>query len=93
MRTTATSFNTKFFFFTRTVVQLLYIYLSLTLISGRSLSWKTQEITDDKTEVDSLRVICFVVSFFSILIYIALLVTASKFLVIKSKTEYDQIRN
>ena len=39
MQTTASSFNTKFYFFTRSFLQLLYIYLSVTLIARRTLWW------------------------------------------------------
>ena len=92
MQTTASSFNTKFYFVTRTFLQLLYIYLSVTLILGYSLIGKKLTLTENGSEVDSLRVICCVVTFFSFVIFIVLFITASKLIKIKSRTEFDQIR-
>lgn len=45
MQTTAGSFNTKFYFFTRSILQVLYIYLSLTLVLKKTLKWKELEVS------------------------------------------------
>ena len=76
MNTTASSFNSKCYFVVRTVLQLVYIYLSFTLILGKSLAWKSLTLTDNKTEVESLRVVCIVVTIFSTIIYVILIITA-----------------
>jgi tetrahydromethanopterin S-methyltransferase subunit D len=39
LRTTEGSFNTKFYFFTRFVLQCAVIYVCVCLISGRNLTW------------------------------------------------------
>ena len=77
---------------TRTILQLLYIYLTVTLVFDRNLIWKKLTLTENKTEVDNLRVICCVVTGFSFAIFVALFITASRLIKIKSKTEFDQIR-
>ena len=93
MKTTASSFNSKFYFFMRSFLQLLYIYVSLTLILSKSLIWKDLSFTENTAEVESLRVVCAVVSLFSCLIFTVLIITATKLLKISAKTEFDAIRN
>lgn len=92
MNTTAGSFNTKFYFFTRTILQLLYVYLSLTLVLNKTLAWGSLDVTEVESEVDSLRIICAVVSIFSIAIYVFLIIFASRLIKIKNRTEFDHIR-
>jgi len=94
MQTTASSFNTKFYFFTRSFLQLLYIYLSVTLISRRTLWWDEFSVDhEDRSEVTQLRVSCFVVALFSFAIYVILIIFAQRLIKVKSKTEFDAIRN
>ena len=50
-------------------------------------------MTENKSEVESLRIVCAVVAVFSSVIYIFLLVAASSLIKIKSMTEFDVIRN
>lgn len=93
MNTTAGSFNTKSYFVARSFLQIIYLYLSLTLVCDRSLIWGKLELTENKSEVESLQVICMVVAFFSTVIFIVLLVTANSLLKIKTRTEFDAVRN
>lgn len=93
MNTTAGSFNTKFYFFTRSLLQGLYIYLSLTLVANKTLAWGSVSYDEDKSEILILRIICAVVSIFSIAIYVALLTFASRLIKIQNRTEFDIIRN
>ena len=60
---------------------------------GRSLIWGDQKVTENKSEVEELRIVCMVVAFFSTVIFIVLLVTANTLLKIKTKTEFDAVRN
>ena len=62
-------------------------------MSNKTLAWGSLELSEDKTEVNSLRIICAVVSIFSIIIYVVLLIFASRLIKIKHKTEFDTIRN
>ena len=93
MNTTASSFNSKFYFIVRSLLQLVYIYLSLSLVLGKSLAWKTLPLTENENEVEELRVICIVVTIFSSIIYVVLIITAAKLLKIITRTEFDNIRN
>jgi len=93
MNTTASSFNSKFYFVTRSFLQIVYVYLSLSLVLDRSLVWKDLSINEYKTEVESLRIVCIVVCAFSTVIYVILIITAQKLLKITTRTEFDHIRN
>ena len=62
----------------------MYIYLSMTLILGKSLAWKSLPLTENRSEVESLRVVCIVVTVFSTIIYVVLIITAQKLLKIKN---------
>ena len=73
-------------------MQLLYVYLSVTLIAGKSLIWQDLVIVDETIQVEQLSVICIVICIFSCLIYVMLIATASKLLHVKSLTEFDRIR-
>ena len=89
MNTTASTCNTKLYFIVRWILQCLYIYLSLTLVLNKSLGWADLELTDAKTEVRTLQIICAVVCLFSCIVFGGLLWTASALLKVKSRTEFD----
>ena len=94
MRTTASTAWTKLYFVMRTLLQLAYLYVSLTLVCGYDLSWgRKLTMTENKNEIEELRVICAVVAVFSSVVYVILLRTASTLIKIQSKTEFDMIRN
>lgn len=54
MRTTAGSCNTKVYFVTRTLLQCVYLFVSLTLIAQKTLWWSELDIYTEKNEVRSL---------------------------------------
>lgn len=93
MNTTASSFNSKCYFVVRSILQFVYLYLSLSLVLGKSLAWKSLPLTENENEVKELRVVCIVVSIFSTIIFVVLLITSQKLLKIKTRTEFDHIRN
>ena len=93
MNTTASSKNSKFYFVIRSILQLVYIYLSLSLVLGKSLAWKDLPINESENEVEELSVICIVVTIFSTITFVVLLITATKLLKTKNRTEFDHIRN
>ena len=94
MSTTAGSFNTKFYFVIRCVLQVAYVYISLTLVCDRDLKWSSVlKIDKDSNEITTLRIILAVVAVFSCVVYVFLLVNATRRLKVQRRTEFDKIRH
>lgn len=71
--------RTKSYYLTRVALQALYIYVAFSMIANKSLKWNRVESTAGKSsELESLKIVCFVLTCFSFTILGFLMWTASR---------------
>jgi len=92
MNTTEGSFNSKFFFIVRILLQLFIIYISVVGMLGKDFAFKDLNIREGDGLYTRLKVYSVIIVTFSTIIGTVLIIFARKLIDVKEKTQGDFIR-
>ena len=96
MRTVESSFNTKFYFITRFLVECVIVYVAICLLLGKNLTWEPVDVNNpnnnSKELYDRAQFYTDIILGVSIMLFILVIASAKKLIKIKRNTQSDAIR-
>ena len=86
LNTTEGTFNSKCFFIVRILLQLIVIYISVILITGRDLVWNDLQISESDKVYPRLKIYDGIIVSVGTVICVILIMFARKLIEVKQKT-------